>query len=360
MPWYDDSMHLTAGHPNISQSIIRRYRIVAIPACNEAVHIATCLKALAAQQAIRPHAVVIWINNSTDGTLQCVEALAPRLPFTVHVRTVDYAVSEASAGRARRDAMACAASLAPEDALLFTTDADGAVAPDWMRRTLAAFARYKVGAVFGRALLFPHEASSIPAHLQADDDAEQAYAAALERISAQLAPDWHDPWPRHAEHSGASIAVTRTAWAAVGGIPDVASSEDRAFYQALRQGGFPARHAPDVFVYVSARVVGRARGGMAETIARRLIAQDPFIDDALETVAERMRRIRRHVIGMTVHPPIRRADLPRHHARALRVLARLQRMRDAASMSSAEQAGPDDTMPFVPRDHAAIHAPGTP
>ena len=50
------------------------------------------------------------------------------------------------------------------------------------------------------------------------------------------------------------------------------------------------RHAPDVVVTVSGRTQGRAPGGMAETIARRMIRQDELLDDSLEPAADCLRR----------------------------------------------------------------------
>ncbi|WP_291367672.1 glycosyltransferase [Acetobacter sp. UBA5411] len=321
-------------------SFLQRRRIVAIPACNEAEHIVPCLLALARQEGPKPHKVVLWVNNTQDTTCERALSLLPKLPYELDVVSVTYSPDNAHAGRARRDAMCHATLGAPADALLFTTDADAEVASDWMQKTLEAFSRYNVAAVFGRALLLPDEALKIPAHLHQDDDREQAYGALLEQITAKMNPEPHDPWPRHAEHSGASIAVTHEAWKQVGGIPLTPSGEDRAFYHALRRGHFPVRHSPDVKVYVSARFVGRARGGMAETLARRIIAQDDCIDEALETVSARMLRARQYLsqrqdsriqdsfVERTVNPsPIRRAELHLHHQRAERVLAFLNRSR---------------------------------
>ena len=67
--------------------------------------------------------------------------------------------------------------------------------------------------------------------------------------------------------------------------------EDRAFYQALRRMDARIVHARDVRVVVSGRILGRADGGMADTIRRRLAAPDTMLDDALEPVALRVRRI---------------------------------------------------------------------
>ncbi|AOX19557.1 glycosyltransferase [Kozakia baliensis] len=299
-----------------------RWRTVAIPARNEEERIENCLRSLIAPDAIRPHRIVVLVNNSTDKTRARIEALKPFFPCEILVEERHYDAAHSHAGQARHDAVSLAMALSPAEGLIFSTDADSRVGPGWIRNTIRAFGNFQVGAVFGRALLDPNEADDIPAHLQADDDAELAYGALLERIGTILSPDAHDPWPRHSERSGASIAVTCEALAMTGGIPLIPTGEDRAFYAALRSAGVPVRHAPDVWVWVSARVVGRAAGGMAETIARRLIRQDEFLDDALEPALDRFRRLRSRIAGDA--RLIRRSELPRHHRAAVRLLARLE------------------------------------
>src|ERR1700761_2329771 len=112
----------------------------------------------------------------------------------------------------------------------------------------------------------------------------------LRRDSQSSDPDPADPWERHTQHSGASIAITAQAFARCGGVPDVSSSEDRALIAALRRVDARIRHSPNVHVTVSGRTVGRAAGGMAETIRRRMIAPDLYIDDRLEPAADCARR----------------------------------------------------------------------
>jgi hypothetical protein len=58
-----------------------------------------------------------------------------------------------------------------------------------------------------------------------------------------------------------------TLWAAGPGTP---LGEDRAFFDALRRVDARIRHVPGVRVVVSARIVGRAPGGMADTMRRRV------------------------------------------------------------------------------------------
>ncbi|WP_182356800.1 glycosyltransferase [Komagataeibacter europaeus] len=263
--------------------------VAAVPVRNEAQRIGPCLHALALQQRACLSHVVLLLNNCTDGTRDVVRALVPSLPFGVVVAQRTYPPAMAHAGTARRAAMQVAAALAGPDGILLTTDADGRVAPDWLAHTLAAF---DAGAdvVCGRALIDAEEARLIPAHLHEDDRMETAYATLLDRIHDLVDPDPHDPWPRHTEHSGASIAVTVAAWRRAGGIPAVPLGEDRGFLRALRHVDAAIRHAPDVTVCVSGRTAGRACGGMADTMARRMVRQDEMLDDSLEPPRACLRR----------------------------------------------------------------------
>ena len=132
----------------------------------------------------------------------------------------------------------------------------------------------------------------IPAHLHAIDARECAYAALLDEMRALLAPDLADPWPRHDEESGASIAVTLAAYRRAGGMPAVPLGEDRAFFNALHRIDARVRHAPDIAVIVSALLEGRAQGGMADTMRRRIERPDAFLDARLEPAAGALRRAR--------------------------------------------------------------------
>lgn len=263
--------------------------VVAIPVRDEEDRIVACLQALGRQQDASLDHVVLLLNNCTDGTAATVRAAAPALPFGVTCAERCYPPDQAHAGTARREAMALAARIAGPAGILFTSDADGRVASDWLSANLAALA-LGAEAVCGRAEIDPFEARAIPDHLHADDAAEVAYGTLLDRIHDLVDPDPNDPWPRHTEHSGASIAVTVDAWARAGGVPALASGEDRGFLKALRQVDVAIRHAPDVVVTVSGRTLGRAPGGMAETMARRIIRQDEALDDNLEPAIDCLRR----------------------------------------------------------------------
>jgi glycosyltransferase involved in cell wall biosynthesis len=270
--------------------------IVAVPVKNEAERISACLLALANQNVVSPDAIVLVVNNTTDQTATIVRALAQSLPVSIEVIEHEFPPERASAGSARRMAMERAAALAGLEGAVLTTDADGQVPLDWVAANLY-YLRRGLDAVAGRAVLDAADQATIPARLREDDALECAYAAALDEMASIIAPRPWDPWPRHTEHSGASIAVTVAAYGRAGGMPAAPVAEDRKFFAALEAVGARIRHAPEIAVTVSGRTVGRAEGGMADTIRRRLHRSDPYLDDALEPAMDRWRRLRGEVLG---------------------------------------------------------------
>jgi hypothetical protein len=263
--------------------------IIAVPVRDESQHIFDCLLALGRQSQSSRHGVLLLLNNCTDDTWAIAGDLASRLPIPIATVSVDLPAEQATAGRARRLAMEIAAGWLRPGGFLLTTDADGRVSPNWLAANLAAL-RAGADAVAGRAELDSADAGQIPARLHEDDARECAYDQLLDQIHALLDPDPFDPWPRHTEHSGASLAVTLEAYRRAGGIPPMPAGEDRAFVEALRRVDARIRHAPEVRVAVSGRIIGRAAGGMADTIRRRLARPDEMLDERLEPASTAARR----------------------------------------------------------------------
>jgi hypothetical protein len=262
---------------------------IGIPVKDEAENIANCLHALASQINSPRREVVLLLNNCEDATAEVVRAIRPMSCMKLHVQHIVLPTEQANAGHARRLAMQLAANLVGPHGILLTTDADSHVAPDWIEKNLLNL-RQGVDVVAGRAELNPIDAARIPLRLHQDDARECIYADLVDEIDALIDPDLSDPWPRHSEHSGASIAVTANAYHLAGGIPTVPLGEDRAFFKSLRRVDARIRHAPEVRVTVSGRIFGRAPGGMADTIRRRFNQSDETLDDRLEPASDAFRR----------------------------------------------------------------------
>ncbi|GJE37755.1 hypothetical protein QO016_002041 [Methylobacterium persicinum] len=264
--------------------------VVAVPVRNEAERIAACLRAIDGQVDLAPGSlgVVLYLNNCTDGTEAIVAGLLPSLSVPVRVLTEDF--SGAHAGWARRRAMdAAAAWLGEGGGVILSTDADSRVPPLWVSRTLSAIAA-GADAVAGRVELDEEEGKLLPASLHARARLEDLYDALITEAEARIDPDPHDPWPCHRTTIGATLAVTRDAYIAVGGMPEIPLGEDGAFIARLIAHGKRVRHAPDLCVTISARLTGRAPGGVADTIRSRCEEPDALCDARMEVFARCVRR----------------------------------------------------------------------
>jgi glycosyltransferase involved in cell wall biosynthesis len=259
--------------------------VVAIPVRDEEDTLGACLSALA-RQTRRPRAIVLLLNNCTDLSLDICKAALSYLPLHIVERTLSG--EDASAGEARRLALSHAAALAPSGVIL-TTDADAVPPDDWVAQNLAEIGR-GAEAVCGQARIDAAGAWLIPERLHEEHRKESACLAALDALHAAIDPDPADPWPRHQSQPGASIAVTSAALKRAGGPPHVATAEDRTLIARLRMVDARIRHAPQIEVTVSGRLHGRAAGGMADTIRRRIKAPDPYADPALEPAIDAYRR----------------------------------------------------------------------
>ena len=256
------------AHPRCIASII-------IPARNEEAILPRTLDALRDQRDIRgdafaPHTfeIILLLNNCTDASVAVAEqyrAQNPELDLHIAVRTLP--PEQAFVGTARRLLMDTAWHRMHQrrNAAILSTDGDTVVAPDWLAHNLAALA---AGAevVGGVIHLFPDELDALR---RSDPAIYRAYRRDRElqglvaRLESQLDPDPHDPWPRHLEHFGASLACTPAVYARSGGVPPVRSLEDVAFVDALRRCGARLRHCPQTHIFTSARLDGRAEIGLS-------------------------------------------------------------------------------------------------
>jgi hypothetical protein len=99
--------------------------------------------------------------------------------------------------------------------------------------------------------------------------------------------------------------------------------EDRALIGRLRLIDARVRHDPGISVVVSGRIEGRAQGGMADTMRRRIVKQDEFVDDRIEPAWAAFYRVRmKRRINLLWHAPteVRLYQLARLLAIAPKVL----------------------------------------
>jgi GT2 family glycosyltransferase len=261
--------------------------VVAIPVRNEEHHLNACLDGLLAQTH-RANAIVLLLNNCNDASLVICQQASQLLPG-LHIVECELDGDNASAGEARRRALNYAQHLTI-DGVVLTTDADSTVPATWIADNLAVIAQ-GADCVCGMAVIDPEDNAANRRRLEFDDMRETLLIALQDEIAAIVDPDPFDPWPRHQQNSGASIAVRADILRLAGGPPRTACGEDRALIAKLALIDAKIRHAPHIQVAVSGRLNGRAVGGMADTIARRLQRQDYLTDDIVEPTVDAYRRV---------------------------------------------------------------------
>ena len=238
---------------------------VVIPARDEQARIAGCLGALAGQTVGRDRFDVILV---LDGCRDATAAVALAAARALGLRLIVVPGPGRGPGWARRVGMDLAHALlavaGPADGLIACTDADSAVAADW----LAAQHRHLAGgalAIAGLIELEPGEAAAL-------GDGVLAHRAtrAAERLREVRR---QDPGAAHHHFGGASFAVTARVYAQVGGIEPLPDLEDAGFAARLAAHGIAVRRALDVRVTTSARRVGRATRGLAVDLD--VAARDP-------------------------------------------------------------------------------------
>jgi glycosyltransferase involved in cell wall biosynthesis len=271
-------------------SLARPDVVVAVPVKDEEERIVACVASLANQIDVdlASVAVILLLNNCSDSTAERIRALGPELPLAVHLREVDLPAPYANAGWARRLAMEAAAELVNADGLILTTDADTQVECDWVAANQREIAS-GVDAVAGYVIADPYELMQLPPEILERGSLEWEYQQLAAELEARADPQGCDPWPRHNQNCGASAAITARAYRLIGGLPPRPVGEDRALFQSLRRVDGRIRHSLDVQVITSARIDGRALGGLSDAIRLRGEPDHPC-DEMLEVAVVTLRR----------------------------------------------------------------------
>ena len=247
---------------------------IVVPLRDEGVRIEAALDALAHQvdPAGRPvdrarYEIVVLANNCRDDSAELARRFARRHPdLMLHVVETELPPAEAHVGRARQllmdEAYERLAGPGRAGGVIASTDGDSRVTPTWLAATLAEVAG-GAGAVGGRILLTPEGRAALDPGTRAYHLRDVGYRLLAAELADRLEPLPWDPWPRHHQHFGASLAVTTAAYRRAGGLPPVTPLEDMAFYRALVRVDARVRHSPAVRVVTSARREGRIAVGLS-------------------------------------------------------------------------------------------------
>ena len=286
----DPFFHITVERFNPADASGAPRIVVAIPVNNEVERIPLCLESLMLQVEVDfdQIAVLLLLNNTTDGTGEAVKGFVDQLPYRIELHSVDLPAPYANAGWARRLAMEAAADLVAPGGLILTTDADTVAHEDWIAANRRVIAQGH-DAVAGYVMADPMELMQLPPAILERGSLEWEYQQLAAELDARADDEPHDPWPRHNQNCGASAAVTLQAYRAIGGLPPRPVGEDRALFEMLRRIDGKIRHSLEVQVVTSARTDGRASGGLADEIRLRTDPDHPC-DDALEVAMATLRR----------------------------------------------------------------------
>ncbi len=240
--------------------------VVVVPARDEALRIAACLRALADQRDVKrsTYEVIVVLDGCSDATADVVGEFAVREPgLVLHVVELP---SPRGVGRARRHGMDLACErllgLGREDGLIASTDADSVVASSWLSSQLRLSAQ-GARAIGGHIELDPIEALEL-----SDEALRERERRRHERMAAVLGAELDGAQAEHHQFSGASLALTAEAYRECGGLPVRAALEDEALELELRALGIPIHRSLSVRVITSARRDSRAPRGLARDLAR--------------------------------------------------------------------------------------------
>jgi hypothetical protein len=100
------------------------------------------------------------------------------------------------------------------------------------------------------------------------------------------------------------LAVTAAAYAKAGGMPLTRSSEDAALYRAVVASGGRFRHSYRVRVRTSARVLGRAEGGLAFALGSWRDQANAAVPVMVESAKHAEQRLHRLGLWCATYPDI--------------------------------------------------------
>jgi len=249
-------------HPSLRISVI-------VPAKDEADFITCTLDALRMQvdgSGRRVNydlfEVLVLANNCTDDTYGICRSYQLMHPdFHLYVSCVKLAAEIAHIGTVRRLLMDSAyrrvISVAGPGGIIVSTDADSEVDSQWIHHILKEMDK-GVDVVGGRILPRETPALSKIHHLR-----DVTYRFLKTRLESELDPCLSNPWPRHFQCYGPSLAVTCDIYERAGRLPAIPYLEDEEFRKALKRIDARIRHAPNVRIYTSSRLEGRVGFGFS-------------------------------------------------------------------------------------------------
>ena len=256
--------------------------LACVPARDEADRLPRTLDALAASlaQIGEPTGILVLVNNASDGSASAAWEWARNQSLSVAVVEAHLDSGIADAGHARRLALDLGSLVVRTDAVLLTTDADTRVARDWAPR-LVRHIRAGAGCAAGMIDVEPSEFAELPKAVHEVERTERALFREHARTWRLIVPD--EPLALALRVGGASLGVSASAYRRVGGLPALSVCEDRAMVARMIEYDERVVFDERATIRTSCRLEGRAQGGMAGMLMRRVREPDPHCDEALHT-----------------------------------------------------------------------------
>ncbi|GAB3893238.1 glycosyltransferase family 2 protein [Spirosoma agri] len=256
--------------PELSSPLLQL--TVIVPVRNEAHHLTQTLDALRNQLdctgkllSSTLYEVLLLANNCTDQSYKVASQYQRNYPdFPLHIAQIQLPPNKANIGTVRRllmdEAHRRLTSTGNAGGIIASTDGDTIVDKHWVYYIMLEIANGN-DAVGGRILTHPESSKVRLYHLR-----NVMYRTLIAKAEAMIDPCPNDPWPRHFQHFGASIAVTCQMYEQAGRLPEKPFLEDEAFYKALLRTDARVRQSPHVKVFTSTRTNGRVAVGFSEQL----------------------------------------------------------------------------------------------
>ena len=211
--------------------------------------------------------VLVLVNNCSDNSYQlCTNFQKNHKDFNLHICQLTLPPDIAHIGTVRKLLMdnACSRlmSLGCDRGIIVSTDGDSQVDSKWIYHIMAEMNK-GVDVVSGRIIPRDVPLASKWPHLR-----DVNYRFLVSRLEALIDPCPSDPWPRHFQCYGPSIAVTCQMYKKVGGIRAIPFLEDEEFRKALKRVDAKIRKSPNVIIYTSSRLIGRVTFGFSVQLSQ--------------------------------------------------------------------------------------------
>ena len=262
---------------------------IAVPVRDEVAGLPGLLASLARQMCGTRLDVGVFLlfDGCTDGGLDVARRWLDEAGWRGRAVLVARAATP-DAGRARRLAVELALADATDSDRLLTTDADSVPDDDWIEAAVHALETVDVVAGYTRR----DDTTLLPAR-----DALERYLEDLHALRRRIDSLPYDPAPSHPWVGGANLGFRVDAYRALGGFAPLTCGEDIDIVNRARHLGLRVRHDRGVRVTTSSRMVGRARGGLADAL--RFMATEEG-EPRVEHPADAARQYARHALARTV------------------------------------------------------------